>query len=351
MESAVSWVPKKPLNRELIENCLQICEQTNQFTNGGPNVKALEAMIHKEFDIDETKCIICVCNGSSAIQMLCAGIEYTTRKSIKWATQSFTFPPSAQSILGETIIVDIDEKGGIDLRKVPPKIEGIVVTNVFGNVVDIDKYEEWAKEKSKFLVFDNAATPCTSYKGKNACNYGQGSIISFHHTKPLGFGEGGAIIVDRAYERAIRRLINFGLDNECPEIQWHRKASNHKMSDIAAIYILQHISHMDTIIAHHKYLYSYLEEKIRDIEGVRLYPSMGDKVPFVSCFCLLFSNYKDEMYHHLISTGFYCRKYYKPLIPTPKATEIYNKILCIPCTCEITINQLNFFLDVVQKYL
>ena len=54
---------------------------------------------------------------------------------------------------------------------------------------------------NKFLIFDNAATPFTYYKGKSCCNYGHGSTISFHHTKPLGFGEGGAIIVDKKYEK------------------------------------------------------------------------------------------------------------------------------------------------------
>ena len=34
------------------------------------------------------------------------------------------------------------------------------------------------------------------YESKIQIN-GDGSIISFHHTKPLGFGEGGAIIVDK----------------------------------------------------------------------------------------------------------------------------------------------------------
>ena len=98
-------------------------------------------------------------------------------------------------------IVDIDEGGGLDLSKVPADSDGIIVTNIFGNVVDIDKYVEWAEKNKKFLVFDNAATAYTFYKGKNSCNYGSGSILSFHHTKPFGFGEGGCIVIDKKYEQ------------------------------------------------------------------------------------------------------------------------------------------------------
>lgn len=341
----ISWVPKKPIDRKFVEDALCKCEETNQFTNGGPNVKKLELTIRERLGIDEHKCVVCVCNGSAAIQVLCGGIEYKCDKPIKWATQSFTFPPSAQSTLKGTVIVDIDEEGGLDLKQVPEDIGGIIVTNVFGNVVNIEKYEEWAKENHKLLVFDNAATSYTTYKGKNSCNYGHGSIISFHHTKPLGFGEGGAIIVDKIYEKSIRRFINFGLDNECYNIKWHPNASNYKMSDISAIYILQHLTRMDKIIDHHKLLYAHLSEKL---DNIRLYPSFGDDIPFVSCFCLLFDEYNDEICEQLLSNGVYCRKYYKPLEPTPIAIDLYNKILCIPCTCEVTVRDLDMILEIIQ---
>ena len=121
---------------------------------------------------------------------------------MRWVTQSFTFPPSAQGPLSTAQIVDINEKFSLDLDQLDPEtLDGIIVTNIFGNVVDISKYVDWSNRHRKFLVFDNAATPYTFYKGSNSCNYGNGSIISFHHTKPLGFGEGGAIIVDKKYEQ------------------------------------------------------------------------------------------------------------------------------------------------------
>ena len=87
----------------------------------------------------------------------------------------------------------------------------MIVTNIFGNVVDIQKYESFCRENNKFLIFDNAATGYTEYKGKNCLNFGIGCTISFHHTKPFGFGEGGAIIVDKKYEKSIRCLNNFGI--------------------------------------------------------------------------------------------------------------------------------------------
>ena len=91
------------------------------------------------------------------------------------------------------------------------------------------------------------ATPYTFFKGKNSCNFGIGATISFHHTKPLGFGEGGAIIVDKKYEKNIRCLINFGID--LTEKYWVKEGNNYKMSDISAVYILQYLDNFNLILS------------------------------------------------------------------------------------------------------
>ena len=197
----INWVPNKKINKIRIKNLIQQSLQTNHFTNNGPNVQLLEQIIREKLQIDDNKAIIAVTNGSVALHTLSSSIEYYHKQNINWSTQSFTFPPSAQGTLSNATIVDIDLDGGLMLDELDDTIGGIIVTNIFGNVVDIDKYEKWAKDNNKYLIFDNAATPFTFYKGKSCCNYGHGCTISFHHTKPLGFGEGGAIIVDKKYEK------------------------------------------------------------------------------------------------------------------------------------------------------
>jgi dTDP-4-amino-4,6-dideoxygalactose transaminase len=208
----INWVPNKQINNNKINKLLQNSINKNQFTNNGPNVQLLEKIIKEKLQINDTKCVIAVTNGSVALHSLTTGIQYYHNQNINWATQSFTFPPSAQGTLSNIKIVDIDKDGGLDLDELDNNINGIIVTNIFGNIVDIEKYENWSNKNNKFLIFDNAATPFTFYKGKSCCNYGHGCTISFHHTKPLGFGEGGAIIVDKKYENNIRCLNNFGID-------------------------------------------------------------------------------------------------------------------------------------------
>lgn len=326
-----NWVHKKPINMARVNELLQECIATNIYTNGGKNVRLLEQFIRSRLKIDDSKDIICVANATMALYALCDGISFHHSKNIQWTTQSFTFPSSAQGMLNKTHIVDIDNNGGLDLSSIPSDTEGIIVTNIFGNVVDIDHYVKWAEQHHKYLIFDNAATAYTFYKGRNACNYGHGSIISFHHTKPLGFGEGGAIIVDMEYSESIRRLINFGIHNE-KLLPWDRLGANYKMSEIAAIYILQYLEdHFDTIVSHHTAIYQTCKMQYQ------LYPNFADDGHpiIVSCICLMSDTYTDEYVNSLIQSGIMCRKYYHPLIDTPIATDIYRRILCYPCNLDI----------------
>lgn len=330
---SVNWIAKKPIDYELVNKLLKKCEETNHYTNFGKNVEILEKFIREKFEINESKSIICVSNATLAIWCLCSAIEMKVGKKLQWVTQSFTFPSSAQGILKDTIILDIDEEGGLDLKeveKIKDKIDGIIVTNIFGNVVDIDKYVKWAEDNNKYLVFDNAATAYTFYKGQNSCNYGNGSIISFHHTKPFGFGEGGAIIIDKKYEEEVIRLINFGIINKDQSL-WNRLGGNYKMSEISGIYILQYLeNNFDKIVEHHIKLYNKYKDRYK------MYPNFGDKNRTVlSCFCLLDEKYDKKYVKKCNNKKIEVKKYYYPLKNTKNAVIFYNKVLCFPLNMEV----------------
>ena len=326
----INWVPNKPINYEKVNTLLKKCEETKQFTNYGPNIQLLEKFIKEKYDIQENKSVIAVVNASLGLQILTHALSIFENKNLNWATQSFTFPPSNQGTLKDSNIFDIDLEGGLNLDEITSDINGLIVTNIFGNIVDIDKYIEYCNRNNKYLIFDNAATHYTFYQGKNCLNYGNGCIISFHHTKPFGFGEGGAIIVDSKFEIHIRKLINFGINLYKTEY-YSQEANNCKMSDISAVYIIQYLEdHFGIIINKHQELFNYLENKLKENNlNIQLYPSFHDKNKnCVSCFCLLFEKYETSIKIEkiLLDNDIFCRKYYHPLKETKNTVYIYNKI-------------------------
>lgn len=350
----INWIAKKHINTAVVNNLLQTSINTNHFTNYGPNVQLLEKKIREIFEIDKTKDVIVVNNGSVAIQALAEGISYFHKKTskIKWATQSFTFPPSAQQNLQNIKIIDIDEDGGLDLKKVPENVNGLIITNIFGNIVDISKYEKWASEKKhRFLIFDNAATCYTFYKGKNCLNYGDGCSISFHHTKPFGFGEGGAIIVSKKYNETIRNLLNFGIG--LTDSYYVKEGLNGKMSDISAVYIIQYLTdNFKKINNHHSKLYAYFkkEMKTHKIKHFKLYPSFHDNDHITAaCLCLIFKKYDVNIMKKLQDKNITCRKYYHPLKNTKTTKKIYDNILCIPCNIDMDTQHIDDIINILNE--
>ena len=336
----LNWVPEKGIDSQIVNDYIAVSIKSNQFTNNGPCVQKLESLIRDKFRVSESKAVVAVCNGSVALHILSEAISLLYKKRLTWATQSFTFPPSAQCGLNKSKIIDIDDFEGPCLEELRNNdVDGLIVTNIFGNVIDINKYENWAKTNGKILIFDNAATAYTFYKGRNAINYGHGSTISFHHTKPFGFGEGGAIICDKSLENNVRCLINFGI-GLCEEEYYQPNGTNAKMSDIAAVYIIQHLlNNFHRIVDHHRYLYKYLRRRMNELKitHFRLFTSYHDLDDIVpACFAIILQCDSEKYIKRLLKNNIYCRRYYYPLKMTLKAKQLFNSILCFPCTTDTT---------------
>lgn len=345
----IDWCPNKKINNNYVNKLLEKNIKCRRFTNYGPNIQLLEKNIFNLLEIDDNKSVIVVNNATIGLHVLTNAIEYNKKKSIKWATQSFTFPSSCQGNLLNCQIKDIDIDCGLDLNEIDENIDGIIVTNIFGNIVDINKYVHYCNINNKILIFDNAATPYTYYKNKNCVNYGTGCIISFHHTKPIGFGEGGAIIVDKEYEKTIRSLINFGMNLENDKY-YLNIGNNYKMSEISAIYIIQYLDNFNIILSKHMDLYNYLQKKIEN-KKYKLFPSYHTNKILSACFALLFDNYKDDIEKNLLNNSVFCKKYYYPLKKTNIACKIYEKILCIPCTIDMNYNDIDFIIQIIDNTL
>jgi len=295
--SKISWINYKEVDFNNIEKILSVSIRTNQLTNYGPVVKSLEDFFKNKLDISEEKCVIAVNNGASGLQALTSGINMYNKKNLQYATQAFTFPCSAQGVLKNSYIIDVDGEMGLDLNLVEVnKIDGIIVTNLFGHVTNISKYLEFCKKYNKILLFDNATVSKTEFNNINALNFGDGSIVSLHHTKAIGYGEGGLIVVDKKYENDIRKCINFGFDLSKGVLKWNRNGSNYKMSEISASFILDYLKNFDVIVSKHTELYEYFLKEIESIKGVKKFSNFSSNIPFVNCifqqysFCKLYTH-------------------------------------------------------------
>ena len=311
------FILPKDIDYSIFKKYLSKASKNNQFTNYGHAVQTLEKRAREMLKINDDKAVIAVTNGSSAVSTIIYSLEKERGSSLRTLTQDFTFPSNAQLAASGAFVTDFDEDLNIDLNyQWIDNVDIVVVTNIFGHLQNLDKI--MALSKDKILVLDNAATPYSFYKGTNSCNLGFASYISLHHTKPIGFGEGGLVIIDKDYEESARAIISFGWIGG----KFNERGSNFKMSEISAAAILQWWDRFNIDELKEKYLHNYYNKRYEmATEHGQVYPHRGDMDFFPSCLPYIHNEFCNPKNNYEF-------KYYKPLIGLPISQDTYNKIIC-----------------------
>jgi dTDP-4-amino-4,6-dideoxygalactose transaminase len=322
-----NFILKKSFNLQSFDSYLIAAKETNQFTNYGMAVQFLEEEARRMLKIDDSKAIIATNNGSTALHAIIYAMSRQDNKSYRVATQDFTFPCNSQGPAEGPIVVDVDSNIQIDLNDqyLSQYADMVIVTNCFGHLQNLDYILD--NTKGKKVIFDNAASPYSFWNGTNSCNLGNASFISLHHTKPIGFGEGGLVIIDKEYEESVRIACNFGLVNGA----FNERGGNFKMSELAAAGILQWWGSFDIDSLQKQYLDNYYKElyTLRDID-FSVFPHLAEntEIFFPNCLPLIhkepvnISDYADRD----------VKKYYYPLRGFANSKYVYDRIICFPIT-------------------
>lgn len=118
---------------------------------------------------------------------------------------SFTFVSTATAFVlrGATpVFVDIREESlNLDERLVEaaitPRTRAIVAVHYGGCGCEMDALQDIASRHGLALVEDAAHALCATYRGKPLGGFGDLACFSFHETKNVISGEGGALVVNR----------------------------------------------------------------------------------------------------------------------------------------------------------
>ena len=323
----MTFILKKKINYLTLEKYLKSAHDTNQFSNGGYATKFLEERAREILKISDSKAVIATSSGTAALHAILYAMMRQENRNMRVCTQDFTFPSNSQGPATGPIITDIDSNCNMDIYNEYAHTYGeiYIVTNCFGHVQDLDTILKFSQENNKIVIFDNAATPYTFYNGINTCNLGNASYISLHHTKHIGFGEGGLAIVESHLEEGARTAINFGLVDK----KFNERGSNFKMSEIAAAAILQYWDQIDIDELKAKLLDNYYN-KLYDLNQVEtgvVFPNHSDEDEFFpSCLPYIFNETKNEDEYEN------CKKYYHPLRGFSISQQIYDRIICFPIT-------------------
>lgn len=354
----IRWCPRKEFSFIRFQELLKESISRNQLTNGGPLQQKLSDIL-KAFT-GSTGTILPACSGTGALHCLCAAHSIKAKRKLKWATQAFTFPPSIQGILSESIVVDMDQESfGISLTcldTIRDEIDGVIVTNLFGTMsTNLCDVVSWCRSNGKLIVFDNAATPLGSVHSNSLQDLSDGSIISLHETKPLGRGEGGAIIIPETLHPFVYEAMNFGFQNDTTGgvcRVGNRYGSNFRCSDIAAAAIISHIENVEN----QKWINTMKRLKKHSVRLIEKYGHslIGEPTDLLPCLAVRMEGLEEinisDVLHHLQS-GTLCieaKQYYRPLASQkdcPHAWALFNSTICLPLHADMSEDQVTLMFE------
>jgi dTDP-4-amino-4,6-dideoxygalactose transaminase len=118
---------------------------------------------------------------------------------------SFTFVSTANAVVlrGATpVFVDIDPRTlNIDSTKaaeaITPKTKAVIAVHYAGIPADMDQLADICRAHNLLLIEDAAQALGSEYKGRKVGTLGDMAAFSFHETKNIISGEGGAITINR----------------------------------------------------------------------------------------------------------------------------------------------------------
>lgn len=126
---------------------------------------------------------------------------------------NFTYTSTALGPLLNNLkvrLVDVDPlNGNIDVNKIKPLINDMTVAiapvDYAGNPADLEPIMALARDHGLYVVHDAAQSIGSTYKGKKTGTLADIACFSFHGTKNLTTGEGGAIATNN--DELAKRLI------------------------------------------------------------------------------------------------------------------------------------------------
>lgn len=283
---------------------------------------------------------------------------------------SYTFVTTVSSFVlrgAVPVFVDIrDDTLNIDETKIEeaitPKTKAIVPVHYAGVCAEMDTILKIAKKHNLIVVEDAAQAVGSAYKGRVAGTMGAMGCYSFHETKNVSCGEGGAILINETgliekaeiiREKGTNRSKFFR--GQVDKYTWVSLGSSYLPSDMIAAYLYPQLENVGVINNRRKMLWNRYDEAFKSLE------SKGVRRPYCPVDC----EHNAHMYYlrcpdldartrfidYMKEKGVLCVFHYIPLHSAP-AGQKYGRFIgdmSVTNTVSDTLVRLPLFYGLAEK--
>jgi dTDP-4-amino-4,6-dideoxygalactose transaminase len=269
---------------------------------------------------------------------------------------SFTFVSTANAVLRtlkNPVFVDIDPRTlNIDPaaieKAVTPRTRAIMPVHYAGIACDMDAIMAIAAKHNLVVIEDAAHAIGATYKGKPLGAIGDMGCFSWHDTKNICSGEGGALVLrDDSRVVAAEILREKGtnraqfLRGEVDKYTWIHAGSSFVLSEILAAFLDAQFDAFDHIWNERKRIHEFYMSALSDAErkgNLRLPVIPADCQPNYHLFYLLLPSEakRDALMRHLRAQGISAPFHYVPLHTSPYWRKLNPDQPSLPVTEDLS---------------
>lgn len=348
----------------------------------GPKTKQFE---HELADYLGAKYVVALNSGTEALRA--AVVLSEMPRGSRVITTPNTFVSTNHVLIQHgyrPVFADIDpETGSISLDSVEDilsnapmakEIRGIMVVHYGGMPIDLDKLA-WIAETHNLVVIEDCAHAFgATFQGKKIGAYSPFACFSFHAVKPLGIGDGGALVTNSALvDTAARKYRWLGIDKSTADRVDDKKYSwNYEvpivgmkshMNDIAAAIGIGQLKNFESDQVARLALVQKYREGLKNIPRVRMV-SVNEPEDRTSAWHLVVVQFltpeaRDEAREKLEFAGVQTGLHYKPnylypmyssyLCPYRAGMEqFYETSLTLPLHLHMSIPDVEYICEVIH---
>jgi dTDP-4-amino-4,6-dideoxygalactose transaminase len=256
-------------NRETLLLRINKLLDSRWLTNDGTYVREFEENVA---DFTGVKHCIAMCNATVALEIVIRALELKGEVIVP----SFTFVATAHALQWQQItpvFCDIDPRThNLNPARiedlVTPRTTGIIGVHLWGRPSAINELQAVANRHGLALLFDAAQAFGCKYRGRMIGGFGRAEVLSFHATKFINSGEGGAALTnDDDLAARIRLMKNFGFlgYDEVASI-----GTNGKMSELSAALGLTNLESIENFIQVNRENFEVYDQELGNLPGLSL---------------------------------------------------------------------------------
>ncbi len=356
-------------DRGRFEARIEAIWQRRWLTNDGPLVREFEQRIASRIGVRHC---IAVCNATIGLEIAIRALGLTGEVIVP----AFTFVASAHAVRWQglrPVFCDIDpvthqlDPAAVAMA-ITPRTSGIMGVHLWGQSCPVAPLQELADRHGLKLLFDAAHAFGSEHQGRPIGGFGAAEVFSFHGTKFVNSGEGGAVTTnDDALAETMRLMRNFGFRGYDRVVH---PGTNGKMSELHAAMGLTSLESMQEFAGRNRENTAQYVSDLSGLPGIALLPRTSDvsneQYVVLEVDAERAGVTRDELLTVLHSENILARRYFYPGChrmepyasepestphPVPQTERVADRILQLPTGTQVSLEMVRSVSQVIRTAL